>query len=215
MSTATSQETCERLLDAAERLFGEHGIDAASLRDITREAGVNVAAVNYHFGSKEALLPAICERRFTPLNAERIRMLDLAESAAGESPPTVESIVQAFVGPTVRVCREHPDFMRLLGHIHHQPELMHEVVLKQCRFDDVVSRFRSAVIRAFPDSKIVDLWWGMNFMIGALVHTWMHLKNVEVLSKGEAVYDSDEAMIGRLVTFATAGLRALAVRESA
>ena len=215
MSPTPSQETRERLLDAAERLFGEHGIDAASLRDITREAGANVAAVNYHFGSKEALLPAICERRFTPLNAERIRMLDLAESAAGESPPTVESIVQAFVGPTVRMCREHPEFMRLLGHIHHQPEQMHEVVFKQCQFDDVVSRFRGAVIRAFPDSEIVDLWWGMNFMVGALIHTWIHLKNVEALSKGEAVYDSDEAMIGRLVTFATAGLRALAVREPA
>jgi AcrR family transcriptional regulator len=214
MSPSIPQETSEKLLDAAERLFGEHGIDGASLRDITRAAGVNVAAVNYHFGSKEALLPALCERRMGPLNDERIRMLDLADAAAGDSPATLESIVQAFVGPTVRLCRAHPDFMRVLGHLHHQPGKMHEVVFSHCHFDKLVSRFRDAVIRANPGARVTDLWWGMTFMIGALVHTWMHLENVEKLSKGEATYDSDNAMIERLVTFAVAGIRAVAKERS-
>ena len=76
-------DTKERILDVAERLFADRGFPATPLRDITSEAGVNVASVNYHFGSKEALLAAVLERRLHPVNARRLELLDAIESAAG------------------------------------------------------------------------------------------------------------------------------------
>ena len=74
-------ETKNRILDAAERLFADFGYKATSLRDITSEAGVNLASVNYHFGSKEALLAALLERNFAPVNRRRIELLDALEAS--------------------------------------------------------------------------------------------------------------------------------------
>src|ERR1700686_696793 len=93
-ATTTPSDTKTRILNAAEKLFGLNGFDATSLRDITAEAQVNLAAVNYHFQSKESLIDAIIERRLEPVNRLRIEMLD----AAGPT-PTVEQIVDAFLSP--------------------------------------------------------------------------------------------------------------------
>src|SRR4029079_13990117 len=79
-------------------LFGEKGFDGTSLRDITAEAQVNLAAVNYHFQSKESLTDAVIERRFAPVNRGRMEMLD----AAGPN-PTVEQVVEAFLSPLFMV----------------------------------------------------------------------------------------------------------------
>src|SRR5882724_6771481 len=92
--TLTPLDTKTRILDAAEKLFGMNGLDATSLRDITAEAQVNLAAVNYHFQSKESLIDAVIERRLGPVNRRRIEMLD----AAGPS-PSVEQVVDAFLTP--------------------------------------------------------------------------------------------------------------------
>src|SRR6185437_16471905 len=87
-------DTKTRILKAAEKLFGLRGFDATSLRDITAEAQVNLAAVNYHFQSKESLIDALIERRILPINQRRFEMLD----AAGH-PPSVDQIVEAFLAP--------------------------------------------------------------------------------------------------------------------
>src|ERR1700743_947942 len=90
-------DTKTRILDAAEKLFGLKGFEATSLRDITAEADVNLAAVNYHFQSKESLIDAVIARRLEPVNRPRLELL----AAAGPN-PTVEQIVEAFVGPVVQ-----------------------------------------------------------------------------------------------------------------
>ena len=83
----TTHDTRDRLLDTAERLFAERGVDATSLRHITTEAEANLASVNYHFGSKEALFRQIFARRIGPINEERLRLLDACEA---NNPPTLE-----------------------------------------------------------------------------------------------------------------------------
>ena len=100
--------TAERILDAAEELFADLGFDATSTRAITTRAGVNLAAVNYHYGSKDALIEAVFARRLVPLNRERLELLDRVEARAGAGGPAVESIVEAFVRPPMRKIREVP-----------------------------------------------------------------------------------------------------------
>src|SRR5579863_6043083 len=89
-------DTKTRILDAAEKLFGEKGFDATSLRDITTEADVNLAAVNYHFQSKESLIEATIMRGAGPINQQRLAMLETAGPKA-----TIEQILEAFVGPVL------------------------------------------------------------------------------------------------------------------
>ena len=99
----TATDTKETILDSAEQLFAEQGFAPTSLRAITARAGVNLAAVNYHFGSKADLSREVLARRLEPLNRERLRLLDACE-ATGK--PPLEGIVAAFVAPALNLNRE-------------------------------------------------------------------------------------------------------------
>src|SRR6185295_619338 len=99
----TTTDTREALLDAAEGLFAEHGIQASSLRAITQRAGANLAAVHYHFGSKEGLVRAVFSRRLKPLNEERLRRLEACDLEAADA---VEQVLDAFLAPLLRLSRE-------------------------------------------------------------------------------------------------------------
>src|SRR6476661_6282956 len=90
-------ETKERILDAAETLFMEHGFEATSLRSLTTAANVNLAAVNYHFGSKEELFQAVLTRRLDPMNQERIDLLAAVEAEAAGKPASCEKILFAMM----------------------------------------------------------------------------------------------------------------------
>src|SRR5512142_1768362 len=98
--------TRELILDAAERLFMEHGFDGTSMRVVTGEAGVNLAAANYHFGSKEVLMQEVLRRRLDVINQERLRQLDEAEAKAGGKPLKPSVIVDCFFGTLFRVAAE-------------------------------------------------------------------------------------------------------------
>ena len=100
--TTEAQSTKEKILDTAERLFGQQGFPCTSLRQITDEAGVNLAAVNYHFGSKEDLYKGVLIRRLRPVNEERMRLLTHVEQLAGEQPVPIRSILETFIRPLLR-----------------------------------------------------------------------------------------------------------------
>ncbi len=210
MAPTDPRDTKERLIDAAESLFGDRGIAAVSVRDITARAEANIAAVNYHFGSKDALFLAVLKRRMEPLNAERLRLLDIVEETAGGEPPALEEILSAFVEPTFRVFRSNPDFMKFVGQLHHECGSLADSLLATSRFGELIARLRIALLRALPGSQPASSWWGMNFLMGAMIHTWMGGHEIEAISGGEAVYGSDEIMVERLTKFAAAGLRAIA-----
>src|SRR5512134_142774 len=103
----TSADTKTRILDAAEELFMEHGFEATSLRSLTASAGVNLAAVNYHFGSKEELFQAVLTRRLDPMNLERIDLLTALEKAAAPRPVPCERILGAMLIPPLKLARDH------------------------------------------------------------------------------------------------------------
>lgn len=91
-SAKHKQTTRDRILEAAERMFADKGLDGSSVRDITTAANVNLASVNYHFGSKTGLIEAVFSRHLGPMNAARLALLDRVEEQAGESPPPVLSV---------------------------------------------------------------------------------------------------------------------------
>src|SRR5688500_4112556 len=98
----TSADTKTRILDAAELLFMEHGFEATSLRSLTTAASVNLAAVNYHFGTKEELFQAVLTRRLDPMNQERIELLERVEREAAGKPMSCEKILFAMLIPALR-----------------------------------------------------------------------------------------------------------------
>src|SRR3546814_15414108 len=103
MNELSSPSTREIILDTAEALFARQGHDGTSMRQITSEAGVNLAAVNYHFGSKEALVQAVLKRRLAILNQERLRLLDELETQAAGEPLKPSQIVDEFFGTLLRL----------------------------------------------------------------------------------------------------------------
>src|ERR1044071_1067563 len=140
--------TKNRILDAAERLFAEHGFDATSLRDITAEAGVNLASANYHFRSKEALILAVFARRLGPLNTKRLEMLDRAEADAGDAAPCLTRVIEAMVRPVLEM-RGSP-FLPLFGRVYASPGPFVRDVLG-ANMTEIARRFTQAFRRALPD----------------------------------------------------------------
>src|SRR3954469_883038 len=117
--------TRTRILDVAEELFSEQGFDRVSIRDITRKARVNLAAINYHFGSKEELIAAIFEREVVPVNEARLAALDAVERSAKKS-PKLEEILEAFIRPTIECSTGKPKggkaFSKLFGRCLSEPD---------------------------------------------------------------------------------------------
>ena len=199
--------TGERILDTAEELFAERGF-STSLRSITADAGVNLAAVNYHFGSKEALIQAVFTRRLEPLNAERLRLLDVIE-ARGLNDNTLESILEAFIGPAIRMSHDPQGatFMRLFGHTLSQRD---DRILRLFadRFRALVERFTVALGRTLPHLDSNDLFWRMMFMVGSLAHMMAMSDKMSAVFHDMCRPIDVEQTIGHLVSFVAGGMRA-------
>src|SRR5688572_25443506 len=138
-------DTRGRLLDAAERLFAAKGFEATSLRDVTAKAKANLAAVHYHFGSKEALVRAVFERRLGEVNRRRLELL--TGRRRGKLSP--KDILHAFIAPTFDLMKEAPHFVQLMGRFQAEPDShAHDVVTSRC--SHVADEFRKALTAALP-----------------------------------------------------------------
>lgn len=207
-----SSATKERILDAAEELFMEHGFEATSLRQITAAAKVNLAAVHYHFGSKEELFEAVLTRRLDPMNQERVALLNRYEHAAAPHPLSCEKILAAMFIPALRLARDRDrggkNFLRLLGRAYADPAPFIRHFLSD-QYAVMIARFKAAFRRALPQLPKKELTWRLHFIMGALSYTLAGtdtLKLIAELSPGEA--DNDELLLRRLAPFLIAGLRA-------
>ncbi|MBZ5727197.1 MAG: TetR family transcriptional regulator [Acidobacteriia bacterium] len=193
-------DTRERILDTAEKLIGEQGYAATSLRQIIAEAGVNLAAVHYHFGSKEHLLDEVVLRKSEPVNQERIARLDLVE-ASGE-PLSVERVLEAFMAPMSETADQNPQFVRLMGRMHAEG-LMPGIVERH--FQPAIGRFLTVMRKALPGLPEEEFLWRIHFMIGAMAHTMCGAPDYTRVS---GVPGSFRERIDRLVAFLSAGFRA-------
>jgi AcrR family transcriptional regulator len=192
-------DTKKRILDAAEKLFGENGFDATSLRDITTQADVNLAAVNYHFQSKESLIEAVIMRSANPVNQKRIAMLEAAGPKA-----TVEQIVEAFVGPVLE--QDFQPMAPLMARVLASPEIMRRV-FKQ-HMETLSRHFADALAVALPDLSTSELMWRLHFTAGSMAHTVTRAPTMSDLFGGVLDLKDRKLLIARLVKFAAAGFRA-------
>ena len=210
----THVATRDALLTAAERLFSLNGVEGTSVRQIIKEAGVNLGAINYHFGTKERLALEVFARRMEPVNRERIRRLDALEAAANGRSLELEEIIGALIRPAVESEAQGApgcdDFMRLFSRCFQEPNPeLKKFVEKQ--FAEVVRRFDSAILAAVPGLRQEELFWRMSFLFGALHHgqeRWLRFDQMPQLPGQEAVKPDREGFIQRIISFAAAGLSA-------
>lgn len=206
MAADDPRDTKERILDAAEQLFADNGFASTSLRNITAEAGVNLAAVHYYFGSKEALIADVFSRRVAPINRERLEQLDRLES--GTESPTVEQIVEAFVEPPIRMAhgwRSGATVTRMLGHAMSQPDVR-EVFVEQ--FRDTFERFAAALDKTLPQLSEREILWRFLFMVGSMAYTMTMCDDFSHITGGRCGPHDATATVRRLVPFIASGMKA-------
>jgi len=204
--------TKEKILDAAEGLFMEHGFEATGLRQITAEAGVNLAAVNYHFGSKEELFQAVLTRRLDPMNQERLALLDRLETDARDQPLTCEAIIGAMIIPALTLARDKArggtNFLRLTGRAYADPAPFIRQFLSH-QYAPMIARFKTAFGRTLPHLPARELSWRLHFLMGALSYTLAGTDVLKLISELNPVAtDNDELLLRRLGPFLVAGLQA-------
>jgi AcrR family transcriptional regulator len=194
-------DTQQKILDTAERLFGEQGYAATSLRQVIAAAEVNVAAVHYHFGSKEDLLDAVVMRKAGPLTEERMARLEAVEARAGNNPPDLEGVLASFLMPMVAMAEQNPGFVRLMGRMLTEG-MMPRIVERH--FQESAGRFVVVLMRSLPHLTRDELLWRVHFMIGAMAHTMAGPRLMNMVDP-----HTDYSMrICRLLTFLCAAFRA-------
>ena len=203
--------TKERILDAAETLFMEHGFEATSLRAITTAAGVNLAAVNYHFGSKEELFQAVLTRRLDPMNQERVDLLTKLERDAAPDALPCDRILSAMFVPALKLARDPErggkNFLRLLGRAYADPAPFIRKFLA-AQYAVMISRFKAAFARALPDLPKKELSWRLHFIMGALSYTLAGTDALRLIAElAPAETANDELLLNRLAPFLLAGLQ--------
>ncbi len=204
-------DTKERILAAAEKLFAEEGFARTSLRGITVEAGVNVAAVHYHFGSKEALLEALFARRAAPMNAERLAKLNDLEAASSGDVPPLEALIEAFIAPSFRMLEEldpaGPPASQLIARFFSEPEEIVQRLMRE-QFSDVGARYLATFTRALPDVGPREVAWRFEFMVAVLTHLLAGMHLIDVVPGATPGPADQPETIRHAVQFLAAGFRA-------
>ncbi|MEM0895622.1 MAG: TetR/AcrR family transcriptional regulator [Verrucomicrobiota bacterium] len=202
--------TKDCILAVAERLFAQRGFDAVSLRQLTDEAGVNLAAVNYHFGSKDGLILAVLNQRIQPLNVERVQLLKEAVETAGENPIEPSAIIRCYIRPVLHAAAETTDsdvalaklLARLLGD---QSEHMQKMVIDQ--FPEVAEIYVRETCRSVPGLDPTRALMRLLFVEGSMIHSLLYLDRLHLLAEGFAAPDVAD-LEARIVHFAAPGLSA-------
>ena len=199
--------TRDLLIDAAERLFAAQGFEATTIRGITREAGVNVAAAHYHFGSKEALLRAVLDRYIAPLNRRRLELLATAIAEADGAPVAVDTLLRAFLLPDLETIEALRDRGVVVAHLLGRSYAQHDPFMQQLiaeQFAEIRVRFFPEFARALPHLSLDEIEWRMRCVVGVIVTMFAAATPRGV--PGPFDTTNTGATLERLVAFASAGL---------
>jgi AcrR family transcriptional regulator len=210
-----SDQTRTAILAAAERLYADRGFGDVTLRDIVAEANVNLAAVNYHFGSKDELIAELFVTRSLALNRERLRELKAAEDAGGGT-AEISDILRALVGPTLRGClgpnNQRSTAARFMIRV--SIESVPPIRRIRNREIDHLRKFIAAMRHSLPGHGDVELYWGLHFALAMAQQTVRDSERLTKLSDGKCDVDDVEGIIARVVAVAVMGLMGGATKKT-
>ncbi len=196
----------QRLIEAGERLFAEHGWNRVGIRAIAAEAEVSLAALNYHFGEKEALLAEIFAARARPIAEERMRLLR-ALQAKGE--PTLEGVIEAFLRPALTAAEGFggKNFVKLRARLATEPEEFSRRILARA-FDESGREYIAALQGLVPELSAEELAWRFHFLLGVMVYTMADPGRIQSMTDGLCDPGDVQKAMRHAVPFLAAGFRA-------
>ncbi len=207
--------TRERILDAGEELFAEHGFDGVTVRDITRKAKVDVALAHYYFGTMRGLFDAVFLRRAAILNEERLKAIDAYQIDPGPEGATIEGFIQAFLDPVMERWANGgqgwKNYLAIVAQVNNTPKWGGETMGRY--FDPVIHRLVDALRGIMPGAHDDDLYWSYHFLSGALTLTFAETGRIDRLSSGACKSSDYEAVRNRLAPFVAAGFRELCLKK--
>ncbi|MEP6633681.1 MAG: TetR family transcriptional regulator [Luteimonas sp.] len=201
----TQFSTKDRILGAAEELFAQHGFGGTSLRQVTSRADVNIAAVNYHFGSKENLVNEVFRRRMDEMSAQRLARLKAAQE---QTPGELEPILAAFVGPALAMAQDKHGggaFIRVIARAYAEKNDGLRKFLSD-QYGHVLRDFGKALAACLPDLNKEELYWRLDFLSGALTYAMADFGLIKrPTGVSEAIHRERAAQ--ELIRFASAGFK--------
>ncbi len=205
-SAKSAPSVRQRLIAAAERLFAERSWEAVSVRSIVAAANVNLAALNYHFGSKQGLLREIFAGRAKPIVQERMQLLEEIRNRGGV--PSLEELLEAFLRPALGI-EEHrggSTFVKLRARLGAAPDAVSRKILRDT-FDESSRCFLAEIERALPEISPQDVAWRFHFMFGTMVYTMANVGRIESITDGQCDTSNVESAMRHLIPFLAAGFR--------
>lgn len=206
MGNTTHFSTKERILGAAEELFAQHGFAGTSLRQVTSRADVNIAAVNYHFGSKENLVNEVFRRRMDEMSGQRMARLRAAVEA---DPADLEGILAAFVEPPLAMAQDRHGggaFIRVIARAYAEKNDSLRRFLSE-QYGHVLRAFAKAIAGCMPGLSKEELYWRLDFLAGALTYAMADFGMIK-RPVGVSEQEHRQRAARELIRFAAAGFKA-------
>ena len=207
-----TEDTRQRILDAAEKMFAARGYAGTSIRELTAEAGVSLPAIHYHCGSKELLFREVLARCFAPLDRARLDWLDELEKRLHPDAPPVEELVRALVEPALARAKDPAHgtaWLRLIARLRMEEDHWSESLPQLGLHMKMLRRYTAAFRRALPGRSPSEVRTAMFFMICTIANALVDDKTLPLLgSKKKSVHEAPERMGETLVRFVSAGIRA-------
>lgn len=211
LKEAGGEQMRERILDAAEELFAEHGFDGVTVRQVTRRASVDVALAHYYFGTKRGLFDSVFLRRAAVINDARLKSIDEYQVNPGPGGATIEGFIRAFLDPIIDRClNDEPgwkNYMAIVAQVNNTPKWGGETMARY--FDPVIHRLIDALRGIMPGAQEADLYWSYQFLSGALTLTFAETGRIDLLSSGVCRSADYEAVRARMAPFIAAGFQRL------
>jgi AcrR family transcriptional regulator len=204
------------LLNTAERLFGQNGVTATSLREVMKVADVNMAMVHYYFKNKDGLLDAILERRLVPINKARLNLLGQYALEAGGQPLGMDDIIKAYVEPFIRLRDKADeggaDFLKLFAWLRMEPNFAYHQLMKK-HLGDSLTAFQKELKRSLPDKTDEELNWKWAFLGGTVVMTITLMDQIDWFNDEGDMGGSADWIIKNLVNYTSAGFQSNFIPE--
>ncbi|XKM13960.1 TetR/AcrR family transcriptional regulator [Orbaceae bacterium ac157xtp] len=208
----TPIKTAEKILNSAEKLFAQFSYNEVSIRQITDDAGVKLALVHYHFGSKEALYKALINRRIGKLSSDRLKLLAYYKNLHNNQPIELKNIVDAFITPYLYNTLYGEEGWKSYGQIVARllssgSDLSLSILCEQ--FDPCAEHFIVELRKIFPNANEQQIQWGVDFMVAAMCSIFAEVDRIKNLSKGLCSIDNKVQACQYLFNFIIAGLESV------